>query len=293
MVHGRFVDRSEAKGNYVERKGRRMDFHLEDKVAIVTGAARGIGRSIALTLCQEGAKVVIDDIDLEAAKLVEEEARTSGSQAYAIKADVTNPEEVKKMVNETLDIFGHIDILVNNAGILYNIDGKGWPKPSSFQDSREEDWPRSFNVTLYSALYCSKAVLGTMVKQKSGNIVNITSYGATNPRKGSTGIYPIAKGGIISLTKNLSVELLSSGIRINCVSPGLIRTTRMEMMGGVGPGVTTELNELRPNFEDTAKQIPAGRAGSPQEVANVVVFLASDVSSYINGQIIIVTGAAY
>lgn len=267
-----------------------MDFNLDGKVALVTGAARGIGRAIVLTLCKERAKVIVNDIDLEAARLVEEEARASGADALAIRADVSDIEQVKQMVQQIVEEFGRIDILVNNAGILYDSEGKGQPKPSSFQDSNEEDWQKSFDITLYSALYCSKTVLETMTKQKSGTIVNIASYGATNPRGPHANIYLIAKGGIISLTTNLAVELKSSGIRVNCVSPGLIKTKRMEMMQAA-PKDIPESAGPKPSFDDMAKNIPAGRAGTPQEVANVVAFLASDVSSYINGQIINVTGA--
>lgn len=268
-----------------------MDLNLAGKVAIVTGAARGIGRAIALTLSREGVNVVIDDIDLEAAQLVEEEAKASGTQAMAIRADVTKIDEVRQLVKQTLDRFGRIDILVNNAGILYNEDGKGWPQPTSFQDSLEEDWPKSLNVTLYGMLNCTKSVLKTMVDQKSGNIISISSYVATAPRGPHAGLYGAGKGGINSFSRGLAFELGPLGIRVNCISPGIIKTTKLEAIEAENlPGV--QWTDFQRNMSEMIKTVPIGRIGTPQDVANVVVFLASDVSSYVNGQNINVTGGA-
>jgi NAD(P)-dependent dehydrogenase (short-subunit alcohol dehydrogenase family) len=263
-----------------------VNLNLEGKVVIVTGAARGIGRATALTFCQEGAKVVIDDIDLEAAKLVEEEAKASGAQALAIKADVTKPDEVKQMVKETLDKFGRIDILINNAGILY-IKGKRSPEVKSFQESTEEEWPEQINITLYGVLNCSQAVLETMLSQKSGNIINIGSYAANLPRGPRASTYSAGKGGIISFTRNLAYELGPSGIRVNCISPGMTRTTGMEAIEA------GEAIDPQSDMEARAKQPILDRPGTPQELANAVVFLASDASSYVTGQTLHVNGGLY
>ena len=267
-----------------------MNLNLEGKVAIVTGAARGIGRAIAHTLSKEGANVVIDDIDLEAAKLVEDQAKALGVQAIAIKADVTKVDEVRQMVKETLDKFGRIDILVNNAGILYI---KGKPVALKlFADSTEDDWPGFINVTLYGVLNCSKAVLETMLSQKSGNIINIASYAGRAPRGMRTTIYGAGKGGIIAFTKNLAYELGPSGIRVNCVSPGSIRTSRIDAIES-GAETHPELLKFWEDIQAAIKRMPLGRIGIPQEVANVVVFLASDASSYITGQTLSVNAGLF
>jgi len=267
-----------------------MDLSLKGKTAIVTGAARGIGKAIALTLSREGANVVIDDIDLAAAKLVEETAKTLGTQAIAFKADVTNQSEVRQMVKETLDRFGRIDILVNNAGIWY-IDGKQ-VSHKLFKDTTEDDWHGELNITLGGVLNCSRAVLETMLEQKSGSIVNIASDAATGPQTDMITIYSAGKGGIVSFSRNLAYELGPSGIRVNCISPGTIRTSRIEAIEAGG--------EQRPDVikfwhdRDTIlKRIPLPRIGLPQEVANLAAFLCSDVSSYITGQSFHINGGRF
>lgn len=267
-----------------------MNLNLEGKVGIVTGSARGIGRAIALALAGEGVKVVIDDIDLEAAKLVEEQAIKSGGEAMAIRADVTKPDEVSQMVRTTLNRFNKIDILVNNVGILY-VEGKPVAY-ELFTNSTEDDWRAILDVTLSGVLNCSKAVLEAMLKQKSGNIINIASDVPKGPQRNCISIYSAGKGGIISFTKNLAFELGPSGIRVNCVSPGKIRTTRMEM-------IETEA-EKRPEVikfvevtNELLKRQPISRVGNPQDIANMVIFLASDVSSYITGQTFHVNGGRF
>ena len=267
-----------------------MNLNLAGKVAIVTGAARGIGRAIALTLGREGANVVIDDIDPEPAKLVEEEAKALGVQAVAIMADVTKLDQVRQMVNKTLDTFGRIDILVNNAGIWY-VNGKP-AEHKLFAESTEDDWHGEIDVTLYGVLNCSKAVLETMLSQKSGNIVNIVSDAARGPQTELITIYGAGKGGIISFSRNLAYEVGPSGIRVNCVSPGTIRTSRIE---AVESGAETRPQVLKfwQEREAAIKRLPLGRIGTPQEVANVVAFLASDVSSYITGHTLSVNGGRF
>jgi len=267
-----------------------MNLKLEGKVAIVTGAARGIGRATVLTLGLEGAKVIINDIDLPAAKLVEEEAKASGIDALAIKADVTNVHEVRQMVEETLNSFRRIDILVNNAGILYI---RGVPVVHKlFKEYTPEDWPPYINVTLYSVLNCSKAVLDIMLKQKSGNIINIASDAARGPQRDNITIYGAGKGAIIAFTRNLAYELGPYGIRVNCISPGAIKTTRAKMMES-GKDTSQQAIKFWREIEEGIKRTPLHRWGAPEEVSNVIAFLASDVSSYITGQTISVNGGRF
>lgn len=263
-----------------------MNLNLEGKVAIVTGAARGIGRAIALTFAREGVNVAIGDIDLRAAKLVDEEAKALGAKTIAVMADVTKPSEVKGMVKGTLNKFGRLDILVNNAGILYR---EGEPTVRKlFQDSTEADWPGELNVTLYGVLNCSRAAIEPMLNQKSGCIINIASDAGRSAGPRST-VYGAGKGGIIAFSKSLAYELGPFGIRVNCVSPGVIRTTRAEAIAS-GDKTSPEAVKYFEEVEALLKQVPLGRIGIPQEIANAVVFLASDASSYITGQTLSVNG---
>jgi NAD(P)-dependent dehydrogenase (short-subunit alcohol dehydrogenase family) len=264
----------------------KVDLNLGGKVAIVTGAARGMGLATALTFAREGANVVIDDIDLEAAKLVEEGAKALGAQAIAVRADVTKPDEVRQMVNETLAKFGRLDILVNNAGILY-IDGKPADR-KFFKDTSEDEWPAEIDVTLYGVLNCARAAVEPMLRQKSGSIINIASDAGRGAMPRGT-VYGAGKGGTIAFTRHLALELGPSGIRVNCVSPGVIKTTRIEAIES-GAKLSPEAAEAHKVLEQLAQKSPLGRIGNPQEIANVVVFLASDASSYVTGQTISVNG---
>jgi NAD(P)-dependent dehydrogenase (short-subunit alcohol dehydrogenase family) len=268
-----------------------MELNLKDKVAIVTGAARGIGRSSALTLGREGAAIVIDDIDLEAADIVVQQAGEAGINAMAFKADVTEMSEVKQLVEATLDNFGRIDILVNNVGILYGKDNMPGIH-TLFEDSTEESWQAELDVTLHGVLNCTKAVVGTMLQQQSGSIVNIVSDAARGPQIDRITLYGAGKGGIIAFSKNLAHELGPRGIRVNCISPGTIRTTRMEAAdAGIKshPEAEKFLQERKASLAIT----PLRRVGMPQEIANVVAFLASDASSFITGQTLSVNGGRY
>ena len=233
---------------------------LEGKVAIVTGAASGIGRDIALSVVREGATVVIADINLEGANKVAGEIKDVGGTALAVKTDVSKSEEVNRMVKTVLDEFGVIDILVNNAG------GSAREKRSLFCEITEELWDHIIAINLKGVFNCSRAVINHMMERRSGKIVNIASICGIN---GCTlqGAYSAAKGGIIAFTKSLAKEVASYGINVNSVSPGVIET----------PGTIGRAEELKKKF----KQV---RLGKPEEIADMVTFLVSDNASFIIGQ---------
>jgi 3-oxoacyl-[acyl-carrier protein] reductase len=241
---------------------------LKDKVAIVTGAGQGIGKEIALSLAKEGAKVVVSDIT-DMIHDVVKEIESSDSQALAIKTDVSKIKETEEMVKKTLQKFGRIDILVNNAGIF---------PFKSLLEMEEEDWDRVLNVNLKGVFNCTKSVLPMMKKQKFGKIVNIASIAGTKVGFSNLAHYSASKGGILGFTKSSALELAQYGINVNAIAPGVIDT----------PGVRTGMNkEVQEQF---AKTIPAKRMGKPIDIANTVVFLVSDESSYITGECIVVDG---
>lgn len=242
---------------------------LENKVAIVTGAGRGIGRAIALTFAREGAKVAVADINYETASKVVEEIKGSGGEAVALKVDVADAESVEKMVREVLEKFGKIDILVNNAGII---------RPSPLLETSEEDWDAVMNVNLKGVFLCSKAVVRHMIKQKSGSIINIASISGEAPEL-NTGAYTPSKAGVIALTSLMAMEWAKYGIRVNSISPGATWTP-MEY----------EFYPTEELYKRRCETIPLGRFAQPEEIAEVALFLASDSASYITGENIRVDG---
>ena len=240
---------------------------LDDKVTIVTGAGRGIGRGIVEKLAAEGAKVVVSDVDEESAR---ETAGAIGGGAVGLRADVTSKESVEAMVEEVVDRFGRVDVLVNNAG---------WDKVEPFLKSNETDWERVIAINLYGTLHCCKAVLPAMVEQEYGKVVNI---GSDAGRVGSSGeaVYSAAKGGIISFTKTLAREMARYKINVNCICPGPADTPLFAEIGGENPKLKEALQ----------KAIPFRRLALPQDLANAVAFLASDEAEYITGQTLSVSG---
>lgn len=244
---------------------------LKDKVAIVTGAARGIGRATALRLASEGAKVVIVDIDLEEANKVADEIKASGYIAVPIKADVTKSKETKLMAEAVLEQFEIIDILINVAG------GIPPDKCALFQESKEEVWDWIINLNLKGMLNCSRAVIEHMIERRSGRIVNIAAIWATIGSASGRTVYAAAKAGVIGFSKALAKEVGQYGININCVSPGAIETRAAAHYSKVG--------------EQYKKATYMGRFGEPEEMANMIVFLASDEASFITGQDFSVCGA--
>ncbi|PNU23032.1 beta-ketoacyl-ACP reductase [Bacillus stratosphericus] len=241
---------------------------LTNKTAVVTGASRGIGRSIAIDLAKSGANVVVNYSGNEAkANEVVDEIKALGQQAFAVKADVSNAEEVQSMMKQAIDTFGSIDILVNNAGIT---------KDNLLMRMKENEWDDVININLKGVFNCTKAVTRQMMKQRSGRIINLASVVGVCGNPGQAN-YVAAKAGVIGLTKTTAKELATRHITVNAVAPGFIST---DMTDKLDENVRTEM----------LKQIPLARFGAPEDISNVVVFLASEGAGYITGQTIQVDG---
>ncbi|MCY7492730.1 3-oxoacyl-[acyl-carrier-protein] reductase [Bacillus safensis] len=241
---------------------------LTNKTAVVTGASRGIGRSIAIDLAKSGANVVVNYSGNEAkANEVVDEIKALGQQAFAVKADVSNTEEVQAMMKQAIDTFGSIDILVNNAGIT---------KDNLLMRMKENEWDDVININLKGVFNCTKAVTRQMMKQRSGRIINLASVVGVCGNPGQAN-YVAAKAGVIGLTKTTAKELATRHITVNAVAPGFIST---DMTDKLDENVQTEM----------LKQIPLARFGAPEDISNVVVFLASEGAGYITGQTIQVDG---
>jgi 3-oxoacyl-[acyl-carrier protein] reductase len=246
-------------------RGRIMD--LNDKVAIVTGGGRGIGRAIALKLAEDGATVVVSDILAKEAEAVAGEIKAAGGKSLAVVADVSQAADVARMVEETIKACGRIDILVNNAGIA---------RDKLLLRMSEEDWDRVLDVDLKSVFLCTKAVLRHMIKKRWGRVINLASISGLVGNPGQAN-YASAKAGIIGFTRTVAREVGSRGITVNAVAPGSIETE-----------MTRQLEEEWK--EELKKRIPLGYFGSPRDVAGAVAFLASDEAGYITGQVLGVDG---
>jgi 3-oxoacyl-[acyl-carrier protein] reductase len=244
---------------------------LSGKVAVVTGAGSGIGRATAIALAEAGAAVAINYHRNEAgAEDAKRKIIAAGGRAVTVRADVTRSADVRRMVAETVAAFGPVDILVNNAGSLI--------ERLRLLELTEARWDEVIDLNLKSAFLCAQAVAGLMVERGGGVIVNVTSIAGRNGGALGSIHYSTAKGGMISLTKGLAKELAPHGVRVNAVSPGVIDTPFHEQFS---------TPEALRNFVNV---IPMGRVGAPEEVANVILFLASGASSYLAGETVEVNG---
>lgn len=244
---------------------------FQEKVAIVTGSGKGIGKSIIQKLVSEGALVTVTDIDEKTCNETVREINSSGGQAIAVVADISKAEDAKKLVEKTIEAYGKIDILINNAGIL---------KDKRIGDMEESDWDQVIDVCLKGAFLCSKYASTHMIEQEYGKIVNISSRAYLgNPGQAN---YSSAKAGILGLTKSLAKELGRKNINVNAVAPGLIETDALR-----NHPKYEEIKELQ------KKDTPIQRIGLPEDVANAVLFFASDDSSYISGDLLHVSGGRF
>ena len=240
---------------------------LQDKVAIVTGASRGIGAAIAQKFCKEGASVMLCSRSEVSVAAVANALAEKGGNARFTQADVSQKSDVEALVNLTLKEFSRIDILVNNAGIT---------RDALLMRMKDEDWETVLHANLTGTMYCARAVLRTMMRQKSGRIINVSSVVGLMGNAGQAN-YAASKAGIIGLTKSMAKEIGSRGITVNAIAPGFITTD-----------MTADLSET--DQERIRDMIPLATFGTPEDVAGLALFLASDASRYITGQAIQVDG---
>lgn len=240
--------------------------NLKDKIALVTGAGHGIGKEIALALARNGAEVVVTDVSDEIFD-VGKEIESFGTKAFPVKCDVTNVKEAEVIEEKVVEKYQRIDILVNNAGIYPQ-------KP--FLEMTMEEWNKVLNVNLNGVFHCTKAIVPKMVQQKYGKIVNIASIAGAVVGYFNLAHYSASKAAVVGFTKSLALEMAQYGINVNAIAPGPID------VGAIPAG-----SEI---YQQLIKTIPIGRMGLPIDIANLVIFLASDESSFITGQCIITDG---
>jgi NAD(P)-dependent dehydrogenase (short-subunit alcohol dehydrogenase family) len=242
---------------------------LDNKVAIVTGGSRGIGRAIALQFAEAGARVVVASRNLPDLEKVSDEIRSLGGEAMAVQANIALKPDVDAMLAKTVERFGRVDILVNNAAI--NV-----MRP--LLDLREDGWDKVMNVSLKGYFLCTQAAARLMVNQKSGNIISIVSDAAVKAAP-ALGVYGIAKAGVVMMTKIFAVDLAPHNIRVNAIGPGMVKTGFSQPMWG-NPDVRKMIEA----------SIPLRRIAEPEEIASVALFLASDAASYITGETVFADG---
>jgi 3-oxoacyl-[acyl-carrier protein] reductase/2-[hydroxy(phenyl)methyl]-succinyl-CoA dehydrogenase BbsD subunit len=239
---------------------------IANRVALITGSASGMGKQTALRMAENGASVVINDIDAAKVEATVAEFKAAGHKVLGAVADISNAESVAAMVNNAVETFGRLDILVNNAGL---------EKAGPIRKLTEGDWNLTVNVNLKGTFLCAQAAHGHMVANKFGRIINI----ASRAWLGGAGQAPYAsaKAGVVGMTRTLAIELGRNGVTTNCIAPGLIHTPMWE-----------ELPEKDKAF--MAAKLPTGEVGQPDDIANMVMFLADDDASFINGQVVYVCG---
>jgi 3-oxoacyl-[acyl-carrier protein] reductase len=243
---------------------------LEGRNVLITGAAQGIGKSAALGMAKEGANIAVADINIESAENTAQEIRTLGVKSIAIALDVSNGDSVSKAFSTFMKEFNTLDILVNNAGIT---------RDSVLLRMKEADWDAVLNINLKGTFLCSKEAVKVMTKQRYGKIINISSVVAFMGNPGQVN-YSSSKAGLIGLTKTIAKEYASRGIRANAIAPGFIQTAMTDALS----------EEVR---SEMMKAIPLGQFGTPDDVTNAIIFLASKESDYITGQVIHVNGGMY
>ncbi len=245
---------------------------LANKVAVITGAASGMGQAASLLFAQEGASVVVVDLNVEAAEETVKSIRAAGGKAIAVETDVADEASVRAMVASAVEAFGRIDVLYNNAGIMPNDDG-------SVTDITEATWDRVMDVNIKSAFLCAKYTIPVMLKQRRGSIINVASFvafmGCTVPQDA----YTTSKGGMLALTKSLAVQYGPHGIRCNAICPGPIETPLLRALW-----TSEEARNLRLN------RIPLGRFGEAKDIVYMALYLASDESSWTTGAWLVVDG---
>ena len=243
---------------------------LKDKVAVVTGASRGIGKSISLALAKQGARIVAADITLKGMDELLAEIKALGSEGIAVEGNVTVAADTEKMIEQAVATYGRVDILVNNAGIT---------RDGLLLRMKDEDWDAVLTVNLKGAFLCSRAAAKVMTKQRSGRIINIASVVGQMGNAGQAN-YCASKAGLMGLTRSNARELAKRNITVNAVAPGFI---------------VSDMTEALPEKvkQEMAAQIPLERFGTADDIANAVVFLATDASQYITGQVLAVNGGMY
>jgi 3-oxoacyl-[acyl-carrier protein] reductase len=256
--------------NNKSQRTREEMFSLKEKVAVVTGASQGIGRETALALAQAGAKVVAAARNEEKLAALVSEIAAAGGEAFALKMDVADAEQVKAGFKQVIEKFGRLDIVVNNAAVTR--DGLA-------MRMKKDDWDAVLQTNLTGAHFCIQQALPTMMKARAGRIINISSVVAQSGNAGQAN-YVAAKAGLIGLTKAIAIEIASRGITVNAVAPGFIETPMTDVL----PDKVKEELKVR---------IPLGRMGSARDVASAIVFLASDEAGYITGHVLNVNGGMH
>jgi NAD(P)-dependent dehydrogenase (short-subunit alcohol dehydrogenase family) len=249
---------------------------LENRVAVITGSAGGMGKAMALKFAGEGCNIVVNDLKKDQAEEVVEKIKAGGREAIAVKADVSNSEEIKFLIGRAVEKFGKVDILVTNAGAAGGAD---------LEHSDEDEWDKILALNLKGAFLLCKAAVPHMKKQNYGKIIMVSSMGAVRPSI-SVLAYHSAKAGVIGLMKNLAFELAPFGIYVNCIVPGPIETPFWDPLT---VGMSTEKKQAF-LAALAKKEVPLGRIGKPEDIAGPALFFASELSSYVSGQVMCVAG---